>query len=279
MLSINHPLLDLGTACIGCAWKQKVPKDQLGAVEIGTGGWDVTGLLFTREAIAYWTRLVAQGLHVAPIGGSDDHSAGKAMDALASPIGNPTTMVFATELSAAGIVEGVRQGRTVVKLQGPADPMVELAAGAAKIGDTLRAATATLEATVPAGKGHQLKLLRNGTVVQTLEVDADPFVATQALTAPTDASQDFWRAEVWVDGQVRTVTGHLWLARAEEPAKKGCSATGWGPALLGLLLVLHRSRCVPARSRTFPAAARGAGSGTSTVCAPRSRRSPPAPRS
>lgn len=239
VLSINHPMLDLGLQCIGCAWKQKIPKDQLGAVEIGTGGWNVTGLLFTREAIAFWSRLVGQGLHVAPIGGSDDHSAGKAMDSLASPIGNPTTMVFASELSAAGIVEGVRQGRTVVKLQGPMDPMVELSAGVARIGDTLKADTASLEVKVTAGKGHQLKVLRNGVVAATFEVDADPFVATQALTAPADGSADWWRAEVWVEGQPRTVTGHLWNAKADEvPVKRGCSATSLGPLLLGVLLLL-----------------------------------------
>jgi len=243
VVSINHPMLDLGNACIGCGWKQKIPKDQLGAVEIGTGGWNVTGLLFTREAIAFWSRLVGQGLHVAPIGGSDDHSAGTATGSLDSPIGNPTTMVFASELSAAGIVEGVRQGRTVVKLQGPADPMVELSAGFARIGDTLRVAAATLEVTVTGGKGQQLKVLRNGAVVQTVNVDADPFVATQPLTAPADGSQEWWRAEVWVEGQVRTVTGHLWLQKPEEvPVKRGCSATGFGPLLLGLALLARGFR-------------------------------------
>ncbi len=243
VLSINHPMLDLGNVCIGCAWKQKIPKDTLAAVEIGTGGWNVTGLLFTREAISFWNRLLGQGLHLAPIGGSDDHSAGKAMDALASPIGNPTTMVFASELSAAGIIEGVRQGRTVVKLQGPADPMVELSAATARIGDTLRLAAATLAVTVTGGQGQQLQVLRNGTVVQTLDVNADPFVATQALTAPADGSAERWRAEVWVEGQVRTVSGHIWISKpAEPPVKKGCSATGLGPLLIGALWVLRRAK-------------------------------------
>jgi len=241
VLAINHPMLDLGLQCIGCAWKQKVPKEQLGAVEIGTGGWNVTGLLFTREAISYWANLVKAGLHVAPIGGSDDHSAGKGMDALDSPIGSPTTMVFATELSAAGILEGVKQGRTVVKLQGPMDPMVELTAGAARLGDTLKADSATLEAKVTGGKGHQLKLFHNGTLAKTVEVDADDFKATESMTAPATGS-DWWRAEVWVDGQPRTVTGHLWQAKGDPvvPMKTGCSATAISPLLLALLLWARR---------------------------------------
>ncbi len=243
VLAINHPMLDLGTSCIGCAWKQKVPKDQLGAVEIGTGGWNVTGLLFTREAIAYWSRLVGQGLRVAPIGGSDDHSAGKGMGALDSPIGNPTTLVFAKELSAAGIVAGVREGRTVVKLQGPGDPMAELFVGEARIGDTVKADAVLLEVKVTAGKGQQVKLMKNGTLAKAFDVDADPFTATHALTAPGEGA-DFWRAEVWVDGQPRTVTGHLWHQKAD-PApmpKGGCSATALGPWVSLLLLALLRRR-------------------------------------
>lgn len=96
VFAINHPLLDLGTTCIGCAWKHKIPRDQLGAVEIGTGGWDKTGVIFTRQVIPWWERLVAQGIKAAPIGGSDDHSGGTGTGQFDSPIGSPTTMVFAT---------------------------------------------------------------------------------------------------------------------------------------------------------------------------------------
>jgi hypothetical protein len=52
-------------------------------------------------------------------------------------------MVYATELSVPAILAGVRAGRTVVKLQGPDDPMVDLRAGdTAILGDTVRAAGA-----------------------------------------------------------------------------------------------------------------------------------------
>ncbi len=243
VLSINHPMLDLGTTCIGCAWKQKIPKGTLGAVEIGTGGWDVTGVLFTRQAITFWDGLVNAGLHLAPVGGSDDHSGGVITDSLSSPIGNPTTMVFATELSTRAIVEGVRRGRTVVKLQGPGDPMVDLK----QIGETVRADSLTLSATVTGGKGQQLKWVHAGEAGAAIAIDADPFTATRAITAPATGS-DRWRAEVWVDGNVRTVTGHVWIQKPEPvapPMKTGCSTTGLLPGL-GLLLVsllrLRRNR-------------------------------------
>jgi hypothetical protein len=243
VLSINHPMLDLGTTCIGCAWKQKIPKGTLGAVEIGTGGWDVTGLLFTEQAITFWDGLLNAGLHLAPVGGSDDHSGGVITDSLSSPIGNPTTMVFATGLSAKEIVDGVRLGRTVVKLQGPGDPMVDVTAGPWRMGDTVEAPTVTLTASVTGGKGHQLKWVHAGEAGPAIEIDADPFTATQAITAPA-AGMDRWRAEVWVDGNVRTVTGHFWIRKpattTRPPANAGCGATELTPAL-GLLLLLVRA--------------------------------------
>jgi hypothetical protein len=241
VLSINHPALDLGTTCIGCAWKQKIPKGTLGAVEIGTGGWDVTGLLFTRQAITFWDGLVRAGLHVAPVGGSDDHSGGVITDSFSSPIGNPTTMVFASGLSAKAIVDGVRHGRTVVKLQGPGDPMIELE----KIGETVRAETLTLSAKVTGGVGHQLKWIHAGEVAATVDLTSDPQTVTQSATAPTDGSEDRWRAEVWVDGNVRTVTGHVWLSKPEPmpaPMKNGCDATLAWPALGALVLLLKAIR-------------------------------------
>jgi len=76
-------------------------------------------VLFYRDALAFWDALLDEGAHVAAIGGSDDHRAGVDLDRLQSPIGSPTTMVYADELSVAAIVAAVRAGRTVVKLEGP----------------------------------------------------------------------------------------------------------------------------------------------------------------
>ncbi|MEZ4239054.1 MAG: CehA/McbA family metallohydrolase [Myxococcota bacterium] len=111
LLSINHPALDLGDLCIGCAWSLPVPVEQLSAVEIGTGGWEPVGMLFTPDAIAFWDGLCDQGYHVAAVGGSDDHRAGTDTGPFASLIGNPTTMVWADELSAGALLDGLA-GRT-----------------------------------------------------------------------------------------------------------------------------------------------------------------------
>lgn len=237
VFSINHPVLDLGSACIGCAWKHPLPRASLGAVEIGTGGWDETGLLFTRQAIAFWDRVLDQGLHVAPVGGSDDHKAGKGDG---SPIGNPTTLVYASELSVDAIVRGVREGRTVVKLQGPADPMVDLTAGDAKLGDTVAAPELVARAVVTGGSGAQLRWVIDGEPEAPIDIGADPFEATRTLAAP-DVSERRLRAEVWVNGYPRTVTGHLWVKKGDAPRGCGCG-TGALPLSLAALVLLARAR-------------------------------------
>lgn len=256
VFSINHPVLDLGLTCIGCAWKQPIPRDALGAVEIGTGGWDKTGLLFTKQAIAFWDRLVGQGVRAAPIGGSDDHSGGTGTGQFDSPIGSPTTMVFATELSAAGIVDAVKAGRTVVKLQGPDDPMVDLEPGlvALDTGDArvttfigahlaVPAGPVELSVRVKGGQGATLKLVQDGAEVSSEPITADPFTTKVSVTAPETGERRL-RAEVWIDGQPRTVSGHAFFSLKTEPPK-GCGCSSPGPALFGALalgLGLRRRR-------------------------------------
>lgn len=241
VLSINHPVLDLGQLCIGCAWRQKLPATSVGAVEIGTGGWDKTGVLFGAQALAFWDRQLAQGSHAAAVGGSDDHSGGRGTGTFDSPIGNPTTMVFAKSLSVDAVVSAIREGRTVVKLQGPADPMVELVVGNARIGDTVKSAQSTLTATVTGGRGQTLKLLENGVAKETVEVTEDPFVFTREVTSPP-SGESRWRGEVWVDGAPRTVSSHLWFTQPE-PMKPGCGCSGLDAApLVVLALLLLRRR-------------------------------------
>ena len=251
VFSINHPVLDLGPVCIGCSWKHEIPA-HIGAIEIATGGWMQSGRLFDERAIAYWDELNKWEHHLTPLGGSDDHSAGTAMGKTDSPIGDPTTMVLADSLSAEAIIEAVRRGRTVVKLQGPGDPMVDLTSGNARIGDTVNELRPTLTVTVTGGKGTVVRLVRNGQGLEFVPVDADPFTYKREVTI---SDNDRYRAEVW-DGSIRTVTGHLYIpAFVVDPVQdkgKGCNAAPGrrmeGPAaiavagLFGLLGIWVRRR-------------------------------------
>ncbi|CAN5402433.1 hypothetical protein BH09MYX1_BH09MYX1_13100 [soil metagenome] len=156
LFSINHPTLDLGDLCIGCAWKHTLGSDKIDAVEIATGGWKQSGLLFSPSAQAKWDAICATGRHIGAIGGSDDHTAGQSTGQRDSAIGSPTTMIYADELSVAGLIAGIKKGRTVVKLQESTDPMVELLANQvsgtdAMIGDVVSARGTTLRALVKGG--------------------------------------------------------------------------------------------------------------------------------
>jgi hypothetical protein len=235
LLSINHPVLDLGGLCIGCAWELPAPVDHLAAIEIGTGGWEPVGMLFTPDAIATWDALCDEGHHVAAVGGSDDHRAGTDTGPFASPIGNPTTLVWASELSAPAILAGIAAEQTVVKLQGPDDPMVSIAADGRRI-----------EVTASGADGLSLAVVADGRVADQVQVEGDPF--TLDWEAPGDAGRV--RAEIRVDGAPRTVTSHVWLQDDPPPGDKddpkGCGCGGGGAAGAGwlapALLWLRRRR-------------------------------------
>jgi MYXO-CTERM domain-containing protein len=218
IFSINHPVLDLTDICIGCAWQHDVDPAKVGGVEIGTVALSKGASIFSARAIAFWDALCDKGFHVAPMGGSDDHRAGKIDGAVQGAIGGPTTLVRAKELSVEGILEGVRKAATVVKLEGPEDPMVELEAAPARgapavafAGDTVNVKSIVLRARVTAGVGQLLRFLENGKPVgEPVEITSDPFVYEKIVTA-REGAEIRWRAEALVEEKPRTVTSHIWL--------------------------------------------------------------------
>jgi MYXO-CTERM domain-containing protein len=275
LLSINHPMLDLDI-CIGCGWKLDLNPSKVDAIEIESGGFKQAGFLFTAPAMGMWESMVAAGHHIAALGGSDSHDAGRADGQFDSPIGDPVTLVLANELSAAGIVDGIKRGRTVVKLWGPADPMVELTSEIAPRddGDTVFARSTVMHAKVTGGMGSLLRIIKNKDDETDIPVTSDPFEAVLPARAPADG-EDRFRAEVLMEDRRHTVTSYLFvrndpngpdaLATSEKPPAPaplplplssggGCAAVGstdthgaWPFAALGalsgaLLLVRRRRR-------------------------------------
>ena len=232
IFSINHPTLDLDTICIGCAWRHtEIDTTKVHGVEIESGGYTKTGSLFSASAIAFWEMLLDRGLKVPALGGSDDHHAGVVSSSsanpldLESPIGSPTTLVRATELSVSGILEGIRKGATVVKLDGPTDPMAELEVGTIKgsgapdvlgyPGDSLRARSLVLRVRVTGTPrpGETVRFVKNGSALALASVvDSDPFVLETIIDAPAKG-EDRYRAEVRLNNDPRTITSYVWLAR------------------------------------------------------------------
>ncbi len=208
LLSINHPTLDLGTLCIGCAWAHDVPAADLAAVEIATGG---AYPLFIDSAIDFWDGLLDEGAHLAAIGGSDDHKAGQDLGNFQDPIGEPTTMVRADRLDAASILEAIRGGRTVVRVT-PDEPMAELASDPAPVGDTVAAQLARFTAAIdgPFAPGTTARFVVDGEAGEEVAPSSDPFTMSIEIAAPATGEHRV-RVEVLVGGDRRVITSHLWL--------------------------------------------------------------------
>jgi MYXO-CTERM domain-containing protein len=154
----------------------------------------------------------------------------------------------------ASLRTGIVNSRTVVKLPGPADPMIVLDTDPPRTGDTAIGATVVVVATVEGGAGTQFRFVKNGFgVEEPVDVVEDPQTFTLELS-PDDSGTQRVRAEVLdEDGTPRTLTSYVWLKQAPPQAGCGCRSTATGtPALLAWViaaLALKRARPKP-RSRT-----------------------------
>lgn len=119
------------------------------------------------DATVYWQEWLDRGYHVAATGGSDTHWL---TTTAAQGVGQPTTWVYASENSAQGILEGLRQGRTFISHQPPAygGPQIFLEADAdgdgtyeSMVGDTVPTET-PLRARVVGAPGSMLRVVTNG---------------------------------------------------------------------------------------------------------------------
>ena len=242
---VNHPTLDLGENCLGCAWEHAdTPWDKVAGIEIITGKWDVVERLFVPSAIAKWDELVAAGHPIAAIGGSDDHRAGTGTGIADTPLGSPTTLVLADELSEAAIMRGIREGRTIVQLRGPDDPLVEMTIGDAQIGDTVTAGTAKIETRITGGAGMFVQLWRDGEKIEQVPVTTADFQHTFE-DEPGDGKLRRYRIELINDTNNRVVvTSHIYVMGTA--AGGGCCDGGAATSLLAglpvLALLLRRRR-------------------------------------
>ncbi len=201
LFSVSHPLLNVGDLCIGCGWQYDVDPRTIDGVEV----W---GTIFS--GIPFWEDLLERGSHAVALGGSDDHRGGQGEGPLYTPLASPTTMVWADELSVTGILQGLRDGRTVVKVEGPHGPMIATELDGARSGDTVTAEGSTLRATVTAGSGSTLRVWKNGMLLEEAPIEGDPFIHESIVQAPT-TGEDRYRHEVVEGETIRTIGSHVWL--------------------------------------------------------------------
>jgi hypothetical protein len=155
ILSINHPGMPSGEDCMGCGFVvPNVDYRRVHAVEIANGG--TMHLVRSAEGrfshIPFWEKLLNQGHRITGIAGSDSHDP----DAPATrqfPVGRPTTVVYARELSQSAILDGVRNGRVFVDLTG--------SGGSVDLNATGPAGEAPMGGVVSLSKGQSARLSIN----------------------------------------------------------------------------------------------------------------------
>ena len=149
-------------------------------------------------AVRFWEDLLDAGHQVAATGGSDSHWASTVA---IQGAGSPTTWVFAIEESQAGVLEAVRQGRTMISArppgQGGARVFLEADADGdgvfeAMVGDTVPSG-ALLRARVEGAPGAELRVITNGG-----ELAFDPV----PVTSPTFEHRFRLAAGTWVRAEV-----------------------------------------------------------------------------
>jgi MYXO-CTERM domain-containing protein len=240
---VNHPRLDLGAVCIGCAWRHAdTDWSKVSGIEVITGNWSLGVGAFVPQVLAMWDGLLDQGHRIAAIGGSDDHTAGRNEGPTGSPIGSPTTRVLADNLSEAAIIDAIRHGRTIVQLRGPDDPVVDAvmrapSGGSAEIGDDVDGVErAELAIHVTGGAGTFAELWRNGAMIG----EPHPVTGDDVTLTLDDApgAGDFrYRVELINDANQRlVVTSHFFVHAIAAGSGCGCGASG-DPASAALLAI------------------------------------------
>jgi MYXO-CTERM domain-containing protein len=248
---VNHPVLDLGDECIGCSWEHAdTPWDKVAAMEIITGPWDLVERLFVPRAMELWDQQLDAGNRIAAVSGSDDHRAGTGTGITDTPIGSPTTLVLADNLSEEAILAGIRAGRTMVMMRGPDDPFVDAHiaradGSAAEIGDDIDGiSTVTLTAQITGGSGNFAQVWRDGVEVDQTKIDSDDF--TYTFAEQPGAGPHRYRVELINDANQRIVVTSHFYVDALPPEEGGCgcrSSSGSSAGLsLGLLALLLRRR-------------------------------------
>jgi len=237
---VNHPMLDLGGSCIGCAWGHvdDTPWDEVSGMELITGNYELGVSAFVPRVLALWDQLEDAGHKIAGIGGSDDHTAGMNEGTAGSSIGSPTTRVLADNLSEAAIIDAVKHGRTIVNLRGPDDPDVDFTAGSAEIGDTITVATAQFQVHVTGGSGNFIDLVRDGKKTEHVAVTSDDWKHT--FSDGTVGSHRYRVQLIDATNQPIVITSHIY---AEIAGESGCGCESSSPAgLLALLPLLALKR-------------------------------------
>lgn len=210
-ISINHPLRPDDETCMGCGWNVDSAETigEVDGVEVVNGALRDGSL----DGWPFWARLLNRGHRLIAVGGSDEHTVDAPLD---QNLGTPATIVYARELSEAGIVDGLKSGRVYIRTQHRGGPALEFSAesgGAVyQMGDTVPAAPpggVTLQVELRGADGQHVEWIRNG----------EPFAAQPlgagALRRLVEARDGDWFSVVVRDaaGRVTVFANAIYIGR------------------------------------------------------------------
>jgi MYXO-CTERM domain-containing protein len=265
LFSVNHPghfTVETEGGTVSLGWT--VPDTDwadVDCVEVvnGRSAWlgDVVNPL-NENAIALWDEVLLQGHRVTAVGGSDDHKAGTGSadeDFYYAPIGTPTTVVYAEELSEAGILEALAAGHASVQAAGPDGPELYLTAvcgdDEGMMGDVVAGPDCVVTAQAVGGSGLTLRVIEDGLLADDPTVSGDDWL----FDIDADPQQvSYVRVELRDGDLLQALSNPVYLEFAEADAEEimpyppeddcSCSSAPAPPSallstvvLLGLLLV------------------------------------------
>ena len=208
IVSINHPVRPGGEVCIGCRWEpSKMNMSLVDAIEAINGpAKGQSGPLHAAD-IAFWETQLNAGYRITAIGGSDTHRPQE------KTTGEPTTVVYAQELSVPAILAGIKAGHVFIDLAGTRDRGMEMTAAAAgttvKMGDTMKAPAGTsvhIALRVLALPAGTVQFIEDG---KPLPRSANSAVTTAGQTVNVDIPSD--GKSHWVRANVLDAQGALAL--------------------------------------------------------------------
>ena len=240
LISINHPSIPTDENCLGCGWSApNTDFDLVNMVEVANGGIAADQSGFPEGAlsgIGFWQALLDAGRHVTGVGGSDNHDpvdgSAKSPVGRQSPVGTPTTVVYADDLSQAAVLRGLRSGRVFIDLENRPNRLLDVSAtsgGArAQMGGVLAAACRAkidVETHLVGLAGDHPDLVVDGKSLGGKEqIRADD----QTIILSLDPGQ----ANRWLRMDVRNATGSRILIGnpiyIKRPAKGSCGTTPRG---------------------------------------------------
>ncbi|MGA8532251.1 MAG: CehA/McbA family metallohydrolase, partial [Acidobacteriaceae bacterium] len=206
IVSINHPEAPTGEICMGCGWNPSPPTDMslVTSIEVVNGPG--------RPATRFWEDQLRQGYRLTAVGGSDNHHAPWPPEHPGS-VGDPTTVIYAQNLSVSALLDGIRAGRVFIDVSGSGNRFFDLEAHA---GDRSAEMGSLLDA--PAGSPVSLDLhvanCQGATANWFIDGVESTALPSQSISSADQTLRAQWTSDGsrhWIRAEVRDSNDRLLL--------------------------------------------------------------------